>query len=325
MTFTPIHLSAALRVEAPISRPRDPVSVHWNLRGHPFPTDPGLDMAFSTGTDRDPTRRLLARLDGNLGPVLVLGPEGVGKTYLARWVAALLRRRDVVLRLSARALDGDGLLATVSRALNLDPDRPAGKTARVLAARLLALGLGGRRVILLLDDAETLTAPDLLDLLRLDRLETGRGRLLRLVLLGRPEAKARVARLSPLAKRLGPGMLLAPLTRENAEAYLTLRLDLVAPPDENGGAAPAPMAPAARRLLVRESQGLPGTLDCLAARALDLAAAEGAARVETTHVKRALRVLGLARAPSLSVLFPRLAAHRAGAAAAPMAVAQAAR
>ncbi|MCF8481028.1 MAG: AAA family ATPase [Rhodospirillum sp.] len=285
-------------------RPRDPLLAHWSLRHHPFPVDPGLDLAFSTGTDRDPARRLIARIHGDPRPTLVLGEAGLGKTYLARWVAAVLRRRDTVIRLSARTLDADGLLATVCRALDLDPHRRGGMGTRVIRARLLAMGLGGRRVILMVDDAEALTERGTLDLFHLDSLETKRGRLLRMVLLGRPEIRIPVTQCPPLRARLGSAITLKPLTREEGATYFNQRLEQALPQATGDQGPPSPFTPAAKRLLLRESLGVPGILDTLAARCLDLALADGSPQVETGHARMALRVLGLARSPALALLFP---------------------
>ncbi|WP_413207182.1 ExeA family protein [Rhodospirillum sp. A1_3_36] len=265
---------------------------HWSLRHHPFPVDPGLDLAFSTGTDRDPARRLLARIHADPRPALVVGDAGMGKTYLARWVAAVLRRRDRVIRLSARSMDADGLLATVCRDLGLDPTRSIAMPARVLAARLLALGLGGRRVILIVDDAENLEEQDALDLFHLDSLVTNRGRLIRMVLLGRPEMRARLALCPSLMARMGAMVGLEPLRREDCLAYFDQRVEQARTSDR------ALFTPAAKDVLVRESQGVPGTLDALAARAMDLALADGAVQVDREHARVALRILGGAGAPA---------------------------
>jgi type II secretory pathway predicted ATPase ExeA len=225
----------------------------------------------------------------------------MGKTYLARWVAAVLRRRDRVIRLSARSLDADGLLATVCRALGLDPTRRGGMGARVVTGRLVALGLGGRRVILIVDDAEGLTEQDAFDLFRLDSLVTNRGRLLRMVLLGRPETRARLVVCPSLVARMGATVALEPLSREDGLAYLDQRVEQA----QSGTADSALFTAAAKGVLVRESQGVPGTLDALASRALDLALAEGAAQVDTGHTRAALRILGGPRPSALSHLFSK--------------------
>ncbi|ABC20912.1 ExeA family protein [Rhodospirillum rubrum] len=267
----------------------DPVLVHFGFHRHPFPAEAGLELAYAGNDSQAPVRRLLARLTRYAGPVTVVGEAGLGKSYLCDWVAALLESRALVVRVNATDLGGARLLPLVAQALDLDPERPAGTSPRVLTARLLALRVSGRRAVLLVDGADALSDGDLEDLRRLDALETARGRLLRVALFGRPGLRERLQTLPQLARRLGPGVRLTPMTRSDLTSYLDHRLAVSRDPLWIDPV----FTPAARRRLLRLARGVPGDLDRLASAALYLAAGEGAATVETGHMGTAARALNL--------------------------------
>jgi MSHA biogenesis protein MshM len=154
-----------------------------------------------------------------------------------------------------------------------------------LQERLIELAAAGRRVVVIIDEAQALSDQSLEALRLLSNLETETRKLLQVVLFGQPELDERLAQaqLRQLRQRIGFAYRLQPLDAEGVGLYLQHRLAVAG---YNG--RPLFGAPALRRLH-RASGGIPRLLNVLAHKALMLAYGRGLREVTAAEVTLAVR------------------------------------
>jgi len=199
------------------------------------------------------------------------------------------RYRDAALVINP-SLTADELVAAICDELHLE--RPPSVTGKALVDRLnhhlLTSHASGRRIVLIIDEAQLL-GPEALEQVRLlTNLETHTEKLLQVILIGQPELRDLLARpgLRQLAQRITARYHLEPLTRDEIDAYIDHRLRLA-------GADGGLFTRAAKTQIQRASRGIPRLVNSLCDRALLGAYAQGASRVDTaTAVRAGTEVLG---------------------------------
>lgn len=241
---------------------------HFGLDEAPFRITPQTDFFFA-GADRGAVLDALCySLEHEEGIIQVSGEVGSGKTMLCRMLLQRLETRgrgaDTVY-LATPSLPREEILAAIAADLGLElPDRSLHGTTRTLQQALLERYAQGRRVVLLIDEAQAMPGPTLEEVRLLSNLETPREKLLQIVLFGPPELDTRLAdpALRPLRERITQRFELQPLTPPDVAAYLEFRLRAA------GYQGPHPFTPAALRRMACSSAGLTRRLNILADKAL---------------------------------------------------------
>jgi general secretion pathway protein A len=267
---------------------------HYGLREKPFSLTPDPRFLFLSASHREALAHVLYGIDQGEGFIAVTGEVGTGKTTLCRTLIDRLSVETELAYLFNPALDPDELL----RAIAMEFDLPAvGRTRAQLLERLNAFLLDasrrGRRVLLIVDEAQNLSIETLEQMRLLSNLETARSKLIQIVLFGQPELDAKLdsRALRQLRQRISVRWRLGELSDEEARSYVLHRVR-VATGDEHDL-----FTPGALRQIGRRSRGIPRLLNLLADRSLLAGYAEGAKRVSGSHVDRAAReILGARRA-----------------------------
>jgi general secretion pathway protein A len=151
-----------------------------------------------------------------------------------------------------------------------------------LNAYLLEQHARGRRVVVVIDEAQNLS-PEALEQVRLlTNLETAKDKLLQMVLLGQPELRQLLQRqnLRQLAQRITARYHLAPLNQDESRAYVLHRMKVA-------GAPRSPFRNSALRALYQRSGGVPRLINIIADRALAAAYARESAHVTAGMVNAA--------------------------------------
>jgi general secretion pathway protein A len=223
------------------------------------------------------------------GFVLLTGEVGTGKTTICRaFLEQLPEQVDLALVLNP-ALTVTELLHTVCDEFGIQV--PAGEdSAKVLVDRLNAFLLeahaAGRRPVLMIDEAQNLSAEVLEQIRLLTNLETAKHKLLQIFLVGQPELRELLVQdhLRQLAQRITARFHLTPLDAGETAEYVRHRLAVA------GARHPLFTAGALRRIH-RLSQGIPRLVNILCDRSLLGAYATRRDRVDTKIVNRAAREL----------------------------------
>ena len=202
---------------------------HFGLRELPFSITPDPRFLYMSARHREALAHLVYGVGEHGGFVQLTGEVGTGKTSVCRCLLEQLPSHvDLALVLNPR-LSPVELLATVCDELRIP--YPAGTAARKelvdrLHRHLLEAHTGGRRTVLIVDEAQNLS-PEVLEEVRLlTNLETAREKLLQVILIGQPELTAILdqPKLRQLAQRVTARYHLEPLSRAETRAYVRHRL-----------------------------------------------------------------------------------------------------
>lgn len=240
----------------------------FGLRESPFSITPDPRFVFLSERHRDALAHLLFGIGqgGGGGFVQLTGEVGTGKTTLSRLLLEQLPDNARAALVLNPLLSPVELLETICEELHLDLDGRRGSLKALvdaLNAHLLAAHAAGLRVVLIVDEAQNLSAQALEQVRLLTNLETATQKLLQIILLGQPELREKLARpeLRQLAQRITARYHLQPLDARESDAYLRHRWAVA------GGAA-FPLTPAAVKVLHRHAGGIPRLLNTIADRAL---------------------------------------------------------
>jgi general secretion pathway protein A len=264
---------------------------HYGLREKPFSLTPDPRYLYLSTSHCEALAHLLYGIEQGEGFIAVTGEVGTGKTTLCRTLLERLGPDTEVAYLFNPRLSGVELLEAISRELALPPEGTRAQLLDQLNRFLLDASRRGRRVLLLVDEAQNLPIETLEELRMLSNLETTTEKLLQIVLFGQPELDALLdsPELRQLRQRIGVRWRLESLSDPEAGDYVRHRLRVAA------GGDTELFTPAALRELRRRSRGVPRLVNLLADRALLAGYADGSLRVERAHVGRAAREILRAR------------------------------
>lgn len=265
----------------------------FGLREKPFTLSPDPRYLFLAESHREALAHLLYGVDQGEGFIAVVGEVGTGKTTLCRTLLQRLGAETEVAFVFNPDLSPQELLESVCNEFGIAV--PGGASRRDLLDRIngyLVHNKGqGRRVLLIIDEAQNLPSETLEQVRLLSNLETETSKLIQIVLLGQPELSAKLAsnELRQLRQRISVWWNLGPLSRAETFEYVRHRLRVA------GGAARSPFSDGALREVHRRSAGVPRVVNILCDRALLSAFAEEAREVRARHVRSAAAELGPAR------------------------------
>jgi general secretion pathway protein A len=239
----------------------------YGLTEKPFSITPDPRYLYLGGRHAEALAHLVYGITEAGGFVQLTGEVGTGKTTVVR---SLLAKQpdntEIALVLNPR-MNASEFIATLCSELGIFlPDKAVGSEKElidILNRYLLKAHAQGKRVVLIVDEAQNLT-PELLEQVRmLTNLETETQKLLQIILIGQPELREMLARndLRQLAQRITGRYHLDPLSRDESAAYVRHRLRIAGATGEiftNGALAE----------LYRVSGGVPRLLNIIGDRAL---------------------------------------------------------
>jgi len=254
----------------------------FGLHEKPFAITPDPRYLFMSERHGEALAHLVYGVTESGGFVQLTGEVGTGKTTLVRTLLQnkLPNNADVAVVLNPR-LSVLEFLETICEELHiLAPENRGSVKALVdsLNRQLLKAHAEGRRVILVVDEAQNLSRDVLEQVRLLTNLETAKQKLLQIILIGQPELRDLLARddLRQLAQRITGRYHLEPLSRDETALYIEHRLRVA-------GALGEIFENAAKREVYRLTQGVPRLINVICDRAL-----LGAYSKETRHVNRRL-------------------------------------
>lgn len=264
---------------------------HFGLKQAPFSIAPDPRYLFMSERHREALAHLLYGVRGGGGFVLLTGEVGTGKTTVCRCVLEQIPKRCNVAYIFNPKLTVDELLRTVCAEFRIPCEHagPGAPTVKdyvdALNEFLLRTHAVGQTNVLIIDEAQNLSADVLEQLRLLTNLETNERKLLQIVLIGQPELRALLARpeLRQLAQRVIARYHLGALSAAETEQYVRHRLAVA------GLTQALPFDSGALRRLVHYSRGVPRRINLLADRALLGAYAKGKPVVDRRIVEAAAR------------------------------------
>jgi len=239
----------------------------FGLNEKPFAITPDPRYLYLSERHGEALAHLMYGINEAGGFVQLTGEVGTGKTTIVRSLLAQTpKNAEIALILNPRMTAPEFLL-TICEELGIGVQDAAPGSLKdlvdILSDYLLRAHAAGKRVVLVVDEAQNLS-PDVLEQVRLlTNLETNTQKLLQIILIGQPELRELLSRneLRQLAQRITGRYHLNPLSHEESAAYVLHRLRVA-------GATTDSFAPAALNEVFRLSQGVPRVINVICDRAL---------------------------------------------------------
>ncbi len=259
---------------------------YFQLKQSPFSIAPDPRYLFMSERHREALAHLLYGVGSGGGFVLLTGEIGAGKTTVCRCFMEQMPENCQLAYIFNPKLSVEELLHSICEELHiaLAPGVASVKGyVDAINAHLLASHAQGKNNLLIIDEAQNLSAAVLEQLRLLTNLETSERKLLQIILIGQPELRAMLARpeLEQLAQRVIARYHLGSLTAEETASYIRHRLGVA------GSTAQTPFAPHLMAQIHALSHGVPRRINLLCDRALLGAYVENQPQVTRQILRRA--------------------------------------
>lgn len=199
----------------------------FGLDSKPFELGPNPDFLYPSKIHRKAIDYLQYGIAEGVGFILLTGEIGAGKTTILRGLIKDIDRDMSVSVVFNTRVDGEQLLALINEDFGLDPEAGSKRALlRNLNDFLIDQHGLGRRCIVIIDEAQNLSADALEEVRLLSNLETDCQKLVQVILVGQPELRAIIGNpsLRQLRQRISIHCHLTRLNRHETEEYIYHRL-----------------------------------------------------------------------------------------------------
>ncbi len=199
----------------------------YGFKCKPFNLTPDPDFLFPSAAHKKALAYLEYGVRDQAGFVAVTGEIGAGKTTLLRAMLDKIPAGVKTARIHNTNVTASELLEMVLADLGIEPyGKGKPQLLDLLNQVLVREAAKGHPVVLIVDEAQNLSGVLLEEIRMLSNLETGKRKLLQIILVGQPELRDRLCdpSLEQLRQRITVNYHLPPLSPEETEAYVRHRL-----------------------------------------------------------------------------------------------------
>jgi len=272
---------------------------------NPFPYTPDAGCYFLTPHLQEQVMELAHCITARKGISLLTAEVGMGKSTLVRRLMAGLAGKNVVSALVFNTfLQGPELLAAVLQDFGLSSAGSMAADINILNTFLLDNHRAGKTCLLVIDDAQNLSASSLELVRLLCNLETDQEKLLQILLAGQPELEETLSQhsLRQLRSRLVKHARLHGLHSTEIADYVKFRFE------SSGSDGTLQLAADACQMLWRETRGVPRHVHLIMDRCLYGLATRQARVIDAGLMREAIEdsrvTLGITDTPSAAAEEP---------------------
>jgi general secretion pathway protein A len=262
----------------------------FSFRERPFKLVPNPVYLFLSKSHEEVLAHLTYALIQGDGFVEITGEVGTGKTTLCRAFLENLNNNTLAAYIFNPNLNPIQLLKAINDEFGIASDADNTKSLiDGLNSFLIAKKAQGKNVILIIDEAQNLTADALEQLRLLSNLETCRDKLLQIILVGQPELEEKLDshELRQLDQRITLRCQLLPLTYKEVRGYIQHRIHIAS---RNTGIQ---FSDASYRWIYHYSRGIPRLINIVCDRALLNAFVLSQQKISGKIATAAIRELGV--------------------------------
>lgn len=260
---------------------------HFELLEAPFGLTPNTSFFLNAQGHREAFNLLQVALANGEGFIKVVGEVGTGKTMLCRKLLNTLDDNYYTAYIPNPFLNPAALYRAIAEELGVKCKTRDGinEFQRAINEKLMSLVAEGKKVVLVVDEAQTMPVKTLEALRLISNFETETTKLIHIVLFGQPELDELLAadNLRQLRQRVTFAYRLPPMDLDGTRQYINHRVSAAG---YNGGQL---FSERAIKLIYRASKGVPRLVNILSNKALMVAYGKGDKRVDKPHVLAAIK------------------------------------
>ena len=260
----------------------------YHLRERPFALSPDPEYLYLSRVHSEALDSIRYGIESRAGFIVVTGEIGAGKTTLLQTLLQRLDSRTVVARIVNTMLEPRELLEAIALDFGLnDTSKSKPVLLRDLGNFLVQQRAEGRRPLLVIDEAQNLSAQALEEVRLLSNLETEKSKLLQILLAGQPNLRDKIAspELEQFRQRVAVSYHLVPLDGQETVAYINFRLEHAALGE------PPRFSPEAADLIYQVSGGVPRIINVICDATLVFGYAEERRALDGALVEEVIREL----------------------------------
>jgi type II secretory pathway predicted ATPase ExeA len=257
----------------------------YHFTEKPFTLSPDPSFLFMGKSHRRALNILEYGVESDAGITVISGEVGTGKTTLLRRLINELSD-DVTIGLITNTQRNFGDLlkwVLMSYDIEIDETDPV-KLYKIFVDFITREHRAGRRVLLIIDEAQNLGPASLEDIRMLTNINVDKSPVLQLILVGQPELleMLKKKKLRQFAQRVSADYLLEPLTFQEMQKYIRHRIKVV-------GGNENLFALTAFATVYYHSGGIPRIINTICDMALVYGFADGAPKIRKEIILDAIR------------------------------------
>jgi len=259
----------------------------FGLKEDPFRITPDPKYFFPSRSHRNAERLLNFVMDSGEGFCVIIGEPGVGKTTVLRKFLYSIDEKAIYALILNPVLNPEEFLKAVLHDFGLNPEGKEKDELLKFFKNFLEEKINeGKKVFIIVDEAQNLPVETLEELRLLSNLETDKEKLVQIILAGQPELdeKLKLPELRQLHQRITSKAYITPLDLEDTKKYIVHRLML-------SGQGTATFTEGAFKKIHKYSKGTPRLINIISSRALMSAFIENSTKIKPENVEVAIETI----------------------------------
>ena len=256
---------------------------HYGLKSKPFQLahDPAF---YYAAAHQIPLNELCYSIEERHGLATLVGEPGTGKTTLLRRLLQSFGPHQRGIFMSETSLDGVTLLRRLATALGISGASNENSLPDFVWKLLQRQAQAGKTLVLLIDEAQGISAHQFEEIRYLTNMEASGRKLLEIIMAGQPSLEKRLAvpAVAALKQRVAVRCRLEPLDLEHTGNYIEHRLQVAGAPNQSLFKADA------TALIHEKSGGVPRLINIISDRCLLVGYAEDSRSIERVTVVEAV-------------------------------------
>jgi putative secretion ATPase (PEP-CTERM system associated) len=233
----------------------------YGFKEKPFNQTPDPSFFFASEHHQTALNALLYAIGERKGFIVLTGEVGCGKTTVARRLLRSVDRNVQTVSIFNTYLSPKGVITMILDDLGVQYTNGSKEKLLIqLNTYLIQQLQKNQNDVLIIDEAQNLSAACLEEVRMLSNLETEKEKLLQIILIGQPELrkKLEMPSLRQLRQRVSVQYHLKPLSEEDTQKYVLHRLDAA---KANGRSYQDLFTPEAMQAIYKLSGGIPRVIN----------------------------------------------------------------
>ena len=255
----------------------------------PFKITPDIDFFFNSKAHQNALMALEYIYHSEEGFVVIVGEPGTGKTITIRKFLSKIPENMEYAYILFPNLSPEELLYAILEDFGIkipNQNITKNKLFSMLKDFLIEKKKEGKKLFIIVDEAQNLSIETLEELRILSNLETEKDKLLQIVLIGQPELEEKLnsPKLRQLKQRITVFVKLNNLSKDEVETYINYRLS-------KAGNSSVRITKKAINEIYKLSKGIPRIINQIMERALMSAFVNKETTIDEKHIKQAKQSL----------------------------------